>query len=379
MIIKVTKGSNPHQLASYLLHPNKQKAGSTLQIDTNMVGLTVAEFAEEFRFSHALNPRVKQTMAHYSVSLAPNERVKPEIRHDISRRILTETGHSDCQYLSVEHHDQSHKHNVQHWHIATSTVDLDGQHIEDDFIRLKLRRLERCLEQEFGLIATQVKPETERKNLTTGEHRLKGRTHQTLSKETLWGAIDAAAIDQPSMSLLVARLRAQAISVRLRFHNGGPTGISFETGGIAFPGYRLGKAYSFNGLQHHLGVYYFPDQLPRLLELTQGSPQDAQHQLEHYHSRQEQYRADYQRYRPPGYLAPIQRDHWVVQQALADRRDPHTTATIISWASEHAQQIKRTQGAQAAADYAVQLTAAEVQGAQQPSHCPRDRQPEMER
>lgn len=379
MIIKVTKGSNPHQLASYLLHPNKQKAGSTLQIDTNMVGLTVAEFAEEFRFSHALNPRVKQTMAHYSVSLAPNERVKPEIRHDISRRILTETGHSDCQYLSVEHHDQSHKHNVQHWHIATSTVDLDGQHIEDDFIRLKLRRLERCLEQEFGLTATQVKPETERKNLTTGEHRLKGRTHQTLPKENLWSAIDAAARDQPSMSLLVARLRAQSISVRLRLNGGRPTGISYELGGIAFPGYKLGKAYSFNGLQRHLGVYYLPEQDPHLLELTQLSPQENQHRLERYQTNQQRYEAHYQRYCPPVDTTLTQRDLFVVRQALADNVDLDTVAAIISWASEQAQLIKRTQGAQAAAEYAMQLTAEEVQRGQQWRQLPREQHQGLER
>ena len=65
-------------------------------------------------------------MAHYSVSLAPEEQVQPETRRAITRRILEETGHSDCMYLSVEHHDQSHKNDVQHWHIATSNVDLDG-------------------------------------------------------------------------------------------------------------------------------------------------------------------------------------------------------------------------------------------------------------
>ena len=159
MLIKVTKGSDPHKLASYLLRPDKQKDDKPPELDTNMVGANAQELAEEFRFSHDLNPRVKQTMAHYSVSLAPGERVDPDMRRAISKRILAETGHSDCQYLSVEHHDQSHQNDVQHWHIATSNVNLDGNHIEDDFIRVKLRGIERQLEQEFGLAPTQVRPE----------------------------------------------------------------------------------------------------------------------------------------------------------------------------------------------------------------------------
>ena len=171
MLINVTKGSDPYKLTHYLLREDKQKDNQTPDIDTNMFGENPEELAEEFRFSHTLNPRVIQTMAHYSVSLPPNERVDIKTREAITQRILEETGHGDCQYLSVEHHDQSHKHNVQHWHIAASYVNLDGRHIEDDFIRVKLRGIERNLEREFGLQLTQVREEKERKNLTTGEAR----------------------------------------------------------------------------------------------------------------------------------------------------------------------------------------------------------------
>ena len=105
--------------------------------------------------------------------------------------------------------------------------------------------------------------------MTRGEFRLKERTGRKLPKEKLWSAIDRAAIDQPSMSLLVARLRAENISVRLRAQNGNTTGVSYEIDGIAFPGYKLGKAYSFNGLQRHLGVSHLPEQEEALKELTQ--------------------------------------------------------------------------------------------------------------
>ena len=379
MLIKVTKGSDPHKLASYLLRPDKQKADKPPEIDTNMVGANALELAEEFRFSHTLNPRVQQTMAHYSVSLAPEERVQPETRREISRRILEETGHSDCMYLSVEHHDQSHKNDVQHWHIATSNVDLDGNHIEDDFIRVKLRGIERSLEQEFGLQPTRVRAEEERKNLTTGEYRLKERTQRTLPKERLWRAIDQAASDQPSMSLLVARLRVEDISVRLRQQNGQTTGVSYEVDGIAFPGYKLGKAYSFNGLQKHLGVNYLPEQDSQLQELSQMSPQETKALIEEQDAHQRHYDDLYQRYSPQINLSPEERDRYVVRRAIADRMDPDEAAAIIGWSSEQADSIKRTQGKDAAANYALALTQDEWRLARQRAQQTRERDRGLER
>ena len=299
------------------------------------------------------------------MSLPPNEQVDNKTRIAISQRILGETGHIKCQYLSVEHHDQSHKHNVQHWHIAASYVNLDGQHIEDDFIRVKLRGIERDLEREFGLQLTQVREEKERKNLTTGEYRLKARTGQDLPKEKLWSAIDQAASDQPSMSLLVARLRSQAISVRLRQQNGNTNGVSYELDGIAFPGYKLGKAYSFKGLQKHLGVYYLSEQDEQLQDLTQISPQDTQALIQEHEAYQHHYDDLYQHYSPQTNHSPEEQDRYVLRNALADRVEPEDAAAIIGWSSEQAEFIKRTQGKDAAANYALALTKKELHLAQQ--------------
>ena len=365
MLINVTKGSDPYKLTRYLLREDKQKDDQPPGIDTNMFGETPEELAEEFRFSHTLNPRVKQTMAHYSVSLPPNEQVDIKTRMAITQRILKETGHIKCQYLSVEHHDQSHKHNVQHWHIAASYVNLDGQHIEDDFIRVKLRGIERDLKREFGLQLTQVREEKERKNLTTGEYRLKARTGQELPKEKLWSAIDQAASDQPSMSLLIARLRTQDISVRLRQQNGKPTGISYELDGIAFPGYKLGKAYSFNGLQKNLGVYHLSEQDSQIQDLSQMSPEDTQTLIQEHEANQDHYDTLYQQYSPQINLPPEDRDRDVLRRALADSIEPEDAAAIISWSSEQAEFIKRTEGKNASANYVLGLTEEELHLARQ--------------
>jgi hypothetical protein len=62
------------------------------------------------------------------------------------------------------------------------------------------------------------------------------------------------------MLMLVTRLKAENISVQLHARKEQIDGISYGLEGIAFPGYKLGAAYSFKGLQRHLGVEHAPEQ-----------------------------------------------------------------------------------------------------------------------
>jgi hypothetical protein len=149
---------------------------------------------------------------------------------------------------------------VQHWHIVTSAVDMNGKWVDDAFIKLRLQHVERELTETFGL---QPKPERGKKdriNLTTGEYRLKERTGKELTKEKLWRALQHHTTDQPSMLMLVTRLKAENISVQLHARKEQIDGISYGMEGIAFPGYKLGATYSFKGLQRHLGVDHEPEQ-----------------------------------------------------------------------------------------------------------------------
>lgn len=261
MNINYSKGANPYGLTSYVLSPEKQEQAQAEPIlATNMVGLNAEELAEEFRFVHDYNPRVKKTMVHYSVSLSPQERKSPEEISAISNAVLERTGHQNCQYFVVEHHDRQARHQVQHWHIVTSAVDLGARWVDDAFIKIRLKHLERELEETFGLEQTKVRAKPDRYNLTTGEYRLKERTGGELTKEKLWRSLQDHTADQPSMLMLVTRLKAADISVRLYARDGQIDGISYGLEGIAFPGYKLGAAYSFKGLQRHLGVDHAPEQ-----------------------------------------------------------------------------------------------------------------------
>ena len=207
---------------------------------------------------------------------------------------------------------------------------------------------------------TRVRAEEERKNLTTGEYRLKERTKRTLPKERLWRAIDQAASDQPSMSLLVARLRAEDISVQLRRQENRTSGISYEVDGVAFPGYKLGKAYSFK----------WPPKTPwrqlpagarsALNELSRMSPQEIKPLVAEQQAHQQHYNQLYQRYRLTKNLTPEQHDRVVLRRALTDGFEPSEAAAIISWSGEQTAAIRRSQGKDAAETYVSDLAQDEL-------------------
>lgn len=240
MRINVSKGSDPLGLCQYILAEEKQRdadrqAGKSPLLATNMFGKTPEELAQEFRFSHILNPRVKVTMCHYSISLAPGESISEQKKIKISRALLEKMRHKDCQWFITSHHDREHRNGVEHWHIATSSVDLNGQWIEDHFNYVKLKEVERDLERDFDLQYCPAQKKDDRLNLTTGEYRLKERTGQTLPKEKLWAAIDKAVKGRPSMPLLMVRLKAQGMTIRYHEFKDGK-GFSFGTDGKYFRG-----------------------------------------------------------------------------------------------------------------------------------------------
>ncbi|MBD2233784.1 relaxase/mobilization nuclease domain-containing protein [Phormidium tenue] len=305
MLIKIVKGSNAHGLCSYLLNPAKQTAVSSVNpiIATNMAWSNPEGLAHEFDWvtSRPRQRLVKHTIAHLMVSLSPGEHVAPTQMADISLKILDSMGYGDCPFFVTQHHDKASANGVQHWHIATTTIDVEGAWVKDSFSKLKLQHLARQLEHDMALTPLSIAPPSQRHNLTTGEYRRKERTGETLPKETLWDEIDRATNDNPTLSMLVTRLKSSGIEVHLRQASDpgdGPAfiGISYAVDGHSFAGRRLGPAYSINGLQKHRQIEYRPDQDAVLTQLMAMNQAQCQQHLTDYEALQQLWRERYALY-----------------------------------------------------------------------------------
>lgn len=374
MLVKMTKGSDARGLCAYVLNPEKQlRSQQSSQSSTsstedavlasNMLGQTVEELARELEWSAEASRRkpVQKIVAHYSVSLTPGEQLTPQQMGTVSRQLLMEMGHERCSYFAVQHHDQEHKCGVQHWHIVAATVNTANEWVNDSFSHLRLRQVERSLERQFGLVACPARPVAEQKNLTTGEARRKERTGEVLPKEKLWTAIDAAAADKPTMALLVTRLKAQDIEICLRRMGDRYTGISFGVDDSAFAGRRLGRAYSFEGLQQYRSIYYDTAQDSTLQQVANASPAKCQQKLADYEEYQRTLRELYEQYAQSAISEPgPRRDRAVAIGAIAAGYSEQETIEIIRQ-DDTAQAVREEFGQREELDYSQQIVQTQIE------------------
>jgi hypothetical protein len=348
-----------------VLDPKKQPRSQSSPEDavfaSNMMGQTAEELAQELEWSAAAPRRkpVEKIAAHYSVSLTPRERLSRKQMGAVTRQLLKEMGHDRCAYFAVQHHDQEHKRGVQHWHVVTATVNTRNQWVNDSFSKRRTRQVERSLEAQFGLISAPTRPIADQKNLTTGEARRKERTGEVLPKEKLWAAVDKATADKPTMALLVTRLKAQDVEVHLRRAGDRYTGISFGLNGSAFAGGRLGRSYSFGGLQKYRGVYYDPMQDDTLQQVANASPDKCQKKLTDYEAYQQTLRELYAHY--AGQSKPgLEPDQVVATRAISAGRSEREIVEIIRQ-GEPAQELRTRFGQGEAIDYSRQLVQAQLE------------------
>jgi len=257
MIAKLVKGSGFRGCLNYLLDKNK----SAEIIGGNMMGESARELAAEFGVMREMRPSLGKAVCHVSLSVAADDVQLDDFKwSDIADRYMNDMGFSKSQYTLIRHHDTDH----HHIHIVANRVDTDGKTVsaQDDF-RRSAKSLH-DIEREFGLQPVNhpdgKKDKGGAKGPSRGEVQMMVRTGKLSKKATLQALVAEAAKGQPTMSEFVSRLHRDGVGVQCHIQSTGRiSGISFDHGDAVLKGSSLGKSYSFNGLQKHLGVTYDED------------------------------------------------------------------------------------------------------------------------
>jgi hypothetical protein len=249
VIGKIVQGSSFRGLLNYL----HDKEGARC-IGGNMAGENPRELAAEFRVARALNRRLKKAVCHVSLSLPKREQLEDDQWLEIAADYIVGMGYENCQYAVYRHHDQDH----DHIHLAICRIRMtDGRTVRDSWEKRRAETLIRSLEQQYQLESVQPSWEKLEAAPTTGEMRRFERTGELPVRVRLQAQIAQAAEESLSIAQLIQQLKAQGIEIRLRIaQNQRITGISYCLNDIAFSGSKLGKAYSFPGLQKHKGLHY---------------------------------------------------------------------------------------------------------------------------
>lgn len=252
MIGNQTKGTGFRGALDYVLNPEKG-----IQIGGNMDGRTPQELAKEFAESRSLNPAIRRPVYHVSLSLSPGEHVDDFTWNEIADCYMQRMGFGSSQYVVARHTDRE---THEHIHIVASRIGLDGKTVSDSNDYYRSEQVIREIEKDFGLervLSSRERDiEDQKKALSAGELHKALETGTPNVKMILQNHLDVAARYSVTMTDLVKHLEPQGIQVIGNMaDNGRVSGLSFRIDGKTVKGSKLGKAYTFNGLQRR-GVSY---------------------------------------------------------------------------------------------------------------------------
>lgn len=264
MIGNQTKGKSFRGLLEYL--SNREESSL---IGGNMFGRNARELAREFRLSRQLNPEAAKVVHHVSLSLSPGEKLDNDTWCEIADKYMVAMGYTSNQYAIYRHSDHDH----DHIHICASRISLDdGKITTDSWEYVRSEKIIRQLELEYGLQQTIGSKEKLNRAPSVGQQRrvereqleyeqgLRNTAPQQPIKTQLIELIDRTTVDKPTMPQLIERLQLLDVEVRHGLTRKGKSkGISYSWNDQKFSGTSLGPAYTFPGLQKHLGVDYQPE------------------------------------------------------------------------------------------------------------------------
>ena len=259
MIGKQIKGKGFRGLLNYL--EGKEQAQL---IGGNMSGRNASELSAEFGLSRALNPHAQRKVYHASLSLPKNERLTNQQWGEVAAKYLEQMGYVNNQYAVYRHFDQEH----DHIHIIASRIRLDTAKIVHDSWDYKRSEVViRKLEREYGLQEVVSSSKRIERTISTGQKRRIEREEEDYRqgkreappelpiKQKLQQLILMAAADQPTMEVFFERLQGLGVEVKHGYTRTGKSkGISYCYQEQAFSGTKLGAAFTFPGLQKHLGI-----------------------------------------------------------------------------------------------------------------------------
>ena len=235
MIGKVISGSSFSGTVGYVM----KKESRILEAEGVMPPYA-KRMAEDFKDQTLLNPRLKNTVGHISLSFSPKyaSRMTDALMTQIAKEYMQRMGITDTQYLLVRHLDQPHP----HCHLVYNRVGNDGQTIPDNNIRYRNVKVCRKLTEKYGLYLAPGKDDVRRERLREPDK----------SKYEIYDAIKKCLPQCVGWKGLEKRLGEQGIGVRYKYcgNTGRKQGVLFSKNGFEFSGSKIDRAFSFTKLDN---------------------------------------------------------------------------------------------------------------------------------
>ena len=200
----------------------------------------VKDMVQDFKDQTLLNPRLKNTVGHISLSFSPKDapRMTDALMTQIAKEYMQKMGITDTQYLLVRHLDQPHP----HCHLVYNRVGKNGQTISDKNIKIRNAKVCRELTEKYGLYLAPGKDDVRRERLREPDK----------TRYEIYDAIKGNLPKCKNWNELEGKLKEQGIGVRYKYcgNTGRKQGVLFSKNGFEFSGSKIDRAFSFTKLDN---------------------------------------------------------------------------------------------------------------------------------
>lgn len=236
MIGKIIAGSSFAGTVGYVM-----KEQSRILAVEGITPPDVRDMAQDFKDQTLLNPRLKNTVRHLSLSFSPKDapRMSDALMTQIAKEYMQKMGITDTQYLLVRHLDQPHP----HCHLVYNRVGNNGQTISDKNIKIRNAKVCRELTEKHGLHLASGKAGVRQERLREPDK----------TRYEIYDAIKGALPRSRNWSDLERLLNEQEIAVRYKYcgSTDQKQGVLFSKNECTFSGSKIDRQFSFSKLDRH--------------------------------------------------------------------------------------------------------------------------------
>ncbi len=201
----------------------------------------VRDMVQDFKDQTLLNPRLKNTVGHISLSLSPKDapHMTDALMRQIAKEYMQRMGITDTQYLLVRHLDQPHP----HCHLVYNRVGNNGQTISDKNVKLRNAKVCRALTEKYGLHLAPGKESVRQERLREPDK----------TKYEIYDTIKALLPQTRSWNELEKHLKEHGISMRYKYcgSTNQKQGVLFSKNGFEFSGSKIDRQFSYSKLDRH--------------------------------------------------------------------------------------------------------------------------------
>ena len=235
MVGKVISGSSFSGTVGYVM-----KEESRILEAEGVMPPEVKDMVQDFKDQTLLNPRLKNTVGHISLSFSPKDAPKmtDALMTQIAKEYMQKMGITDTQYLLARHLDQPHP----HCHLVYNRVGNNGQTISDKNIKIRNAKVCRELTEKYGLYLAPGKDDVRREQLREPDK----------TRYEIHDAIKGCLPKCKSWNELEGKLKEQGIGVRYKYCGltDRKQGVLFSKNGFEFSGSKIDRAFSFTKLDN---------------------------------------------------------------------------------------------------------------------------------